>query len=174
MQFGDRLKDLRTEKGLTQTELANIIGLKKTTISNYETGFSFPDYKTLIKLADFFKVSTDYLLGREGVHKPMTSQELEILKEQIKKELVEEMQSKKQAKNFWWEEIKKKTLKKTTSLGLPEQYQVIAAISTVVRYSLGAERLDKLPNEQITKAKNIAEKILSIFDENQRKEKEKK
>ena len=65
MSLGNRLRKLRQDKGLTQTELANIIGTKKTTISNYETGYSSPDYETLIKLADFFEVSTDYLLGRK-------------------------------------------------------------------------------------------------------------
>lgn len=62
--MGLRIKILRQLKDINQAELGKIIGVGKTTISNYETGYSFPDLETLIKLADYFSVSTDYLLGR--------------------------------------------------------------------------------------------------------------
>jgi transcriptional regulator with XRE-family HTH domain len=62
--LGQRIKFLRIEKGLTQADLAQILFSTKTTISNYETGYSTPDLDTLLKIADYFNVTMDYLLGR--------------------------------------------------------------------------------------------------------------
>lgn len=60
-----RLRDLREEKGLTQKDLAQILGLSsKSTITNYEQNNRDPDYETLIKIAKYFEVSIDYLLGQ--------------------------------------------------------------------------------------------------------------
>lgn len=58
-----KLKMLRQQKEMNQLELGKIVGVGKTTISNYETGYSVPDLDTIIKLAEYFQVSTDYLLG---------------------------------------------------------------------------------------------------------------
>lgn len=60
----DRLRSLRKIKGLSQTEAAKKLGFARTTYSNYEAGNREPDNETLQKIADFFEVSTDYLLGR--------------------------------------------------------------------------------------------------------------
>lgn len=65
MTTGKRIRLLRRSKGVTQTELGQAIGVGKTTISNYETGYSSPDTETLSKMAQYFNVTTDYLLGRE-------------------------------------------------------------------------------------------------------------
>ena len=54
--FGLQLKKLRKAKGLNQDELAQILGVRKTTISNYETGYSHPSSTTLMQIADFFEV----------------------------------------------------------------------------------------------------------------------
>ncbi|MGI6453090.1 MAG: helix-turn-helix domain-containing protein [Syntrophomonadaceae bacterium] len=64
MRLGERLLRLRKAKRITQIDLAKAIGVGKTTISNYETGYSTPDTEIIKKIADFFDVSTDYLLGR--------------------------------------------------------------------------------------------------------------
>lgn len=64
MGFGKKLRKLRIEKGLTQADLAATLSLGESTISFYESNKRQPDYETLTKIADFFKVSTDYLLGR--------------------------------------------------------------------------------------------------------------
>ncbi len=63
MSIGSKLVQLRTEKQITQTELGKILGVGKTTISNYETGYSTPDAEMLKKIATYFNVSTDYILG---------------------------------------------------------------------------------------------------------------
>lgn len=65
--FSERLKDLRNEKELTQRELARLLELSSSTIAMYETGQRMPDPETLQKLADFFNVTVDYLLGRTGI-----------------------------------------------------------------------------------------------------------
>ena len=63
--FDARLKELRLEKSLTQSQLAKEIGASKQNISDWETGKSETNFETLVKIAKFFKVSTDYLLGLE-------------------------------------------------------------------------------------------------------------
>ncbi len=59
-----RLRQLRTERGLSQIRLAMELSVSQHTISRYETGEREADYATLIRIADFFGVSVDYLLGR--------------------------------------------------------------------------------------------------------------
>ena len=59
-----RLKELREEKRLTQKELAKALGLKRTRIAAYETGVNNPEYAVLLRLADYFHVTLDYLTGR--------------------------------------------------------------------------------------------------------------
>ena len=59
-----RLYELRKKNGLTLKELGIKFELTESTMSKYEKGHRFPDQETLVGLADFFKVSTDYLLGR--------------------------------------------------------------------------------------------------------------
>lgn len=62
--FPLRLKQLRQSQGLTLEQLGNNIGSTKATIGNFENGNKNPSLDMLIKLADFFNVSIDYLAGR--------------------------------------------------------------------------------------------------------------
>lgn len=62
--LGNRIKDLRKEKNMTQKELGIKIGVSDRTIGYYESEERFPPQDILQKLADFFNVSVDYLLGR--------------------------------------------------------------------------------------------------------------
>lgn len=62
--FGERLKLLRNEKKLLQKELADRLDIPRNTISSWEAGYRMPEINTAQKLADFFEVSLDYLLGR--------------------------------------------------------------------------------------------------------------
>ncbi len=61
-----RLKELRERIGLTQRDLGKIVGISDTTVSSYETGDSSPSIKVLIKLADYFNVSVDFLIGHDN------------------------------------------------------------------------------------------------------------
>lgn len=63
--FFKRLRELRFRYGLTQNELAEIIGISQKSYSHWETQKTEPSFENLIKLADLFEVSLDYLLGRE-------------------------------------------------------------------------------------------------------------
>lgn len=63
-KFGDNLKKLRSEMGITQTELAKVIGVKPSTVGMYETGERQPNFEIEEKIADFFNVSLDYLRGK--------------------------------------------------------------------------------------------------------------
>ncbi|HIE12145.1 MAG TPA: XRE family transcriptional regulator [Desulfotomaculum sp.] len=62
--LGERLAALRREKGLSQAELAKLLNMGQSTIAMYERTRRTPDPTTLKRLADFFNVSVDYLLGR--------------------------------------------------------------------------------------------------------------
>lgn len=68
--LGYRLKALRTKKKLTQKQLAEKINVTHVSISGYENGNRSPDTDTLEKIADYFGVSTDYLLGRTDTLEP--------------------------------------------------------------------------------------------------------
>ncbi|MET3696993.1 helix-turn-helix protein [Bacillus oleivorans] len=67
--LGDRIRGLRERDNLTQKALAEKLNIPHQNLSNYERGFRQPDYGTLIKIADFFKVSTDFLLKGEDFNK---------------------------------------------------------------------------------------------------------
>ncbi|WP_432702942.1 helix-turn-helix domain-containing protein [Lysinibacillus sphaericus] len=62
--FGQKLKTLRKRKNMSQKEFAKFFGLAESTISMYERDERRPDFDLLNKFADYFEVSTDYLLGR--------------------------------------------------------------------------------------------------------------
>ena len=62
-KFSTRLISLRKERGMTQTDLANLIHKKRSTVSGYEIEGKEPDFETVCFLAQYFDVSTDYLLG---------------------------------------------------------------------------------------------------------------
>lgn len=59
------LKDLRNEKGFSQDKLAYDLNTTRSAIGNYETGRRSPNYETLEKIADYYNVDMDYLLGRQ-------------------------------------------------------------------------------------------------------------
>lgn len=64
---GNRLRELRKERKLTQAELGKHINVSKVSISGYENGERTPDTDNLARLADFFGVTIDYLLGRSDI-----------------------------------------------------------------------------------------------------------
>lgn len=58
----DRIKTLREQKDLTQTELAKLLGITRSSVNAWEMGISTPSTQYIVELAQIFKVSTDYLL----------------------------------------------------------------------------------------------------------------
>lgn len=61
-EFGERLRSLRETHNRTQTEVAQAIGIKQTTYSNYETGKREPDFDTFLKICEYFGVGSEVLL----------------------------------------------------------------------------------------------------------------
>lgn len=64
--FNEILKHLRNRENLSQSELAQKLGVAKSTIGMYESGKRQPDFETLESIADFFNVDMNFLLGRDG------------------------------------------------------------------------------------------------------------
>lgn len=63
MKFGERLKELRTAKGMSQMQLAQAVGISQSAIAKWELGKTEPTASAIVRLAAFFCESTDYLLG---------------------------------------------------------------------------------------------------------------
>lgn len=78
--LGERLRNLRKSKNLTQIEFAKIFGISNGTIAMWETDKRQPDNDTLLKLSDYFGVSVDYLLGRQSNTKKTRPSNLEIVR----------------------------------------------------------------------------------------------
>ncbi|WP_162463174.1 helix-turn-helix domain-containing protein [Paenibacillus psychroresistens] len=64
MGLGERIRELRISKNYTQDQLAEEIGMQRSNVAKYESNTNIPPVEVLTKLADKFKVSVDYLLGR--------------------------------------------------------------------------------------------------------------
>ena len=71
MEFGKRLRDVRVQNGLSQVELARMLGCHSVTLSRWERSVDYPTILVLMRIANLFSVSTDYLLGlSEMIHSP--------------------------------------------------------------------------------------------------------
>ena len=79
MLIGKRIKELRKKQSLNQTELGEIIGLTYSVVSSIESERSEPTSKVIMKLSEFFKVSTDYLLFGIEAEQMISESEREIL-----------------------------------------------------------------------------------------------
>ena len=73
MDLQRRLTDLREAKNMSKKELAAAINIKPNNLSKYEKGLSKPTIPTLIKMAEYFEVSVDYLLGLSSIKNPYSS-----------------------------------------------------------------------------------------------------
>ncbi len=82
MTMGDRLRELRLRKNISQEEVAKHIGITRSAYSHYEINNRQPVYETLIKLSAFFDVSLDYIIGGDPVKEgqPMPPDTVEIVK----------------------------------------------------------------------------------------------
>lgn len=66
--LGEQIKKLRMNKGMSQVQLADKLNVTKQSVSNWENEYIMPSVDMLIKIANFFNVSTDYLLGLSEKH----------------------------------------------------------------------------------------------------------
>ena len=80
-----RLKELRFDAGLTRADLARALNINQGTLANYENETRQADYETLLKIAEYFGESVDYLLGRDevlqtsGTFRPLSKNEKDII-----------------------------------------------------------------------------------------------
>ncbi len=65
-EFGERLKELRAEKGITQKQLASVLNVSGNTVHSWECDKQEPSMAMLLVLSAYFEVSLDYLFGKEG------------------------------------------------------------------------------------------------------------
>ncbi len=84
--FGEKIKQLRENANLYQKELADVLNVTSQTISGWEINRTTPDYDTLVKIANYFNVSTDYLLNNEK--KASEYEDKLIEKEALRKALI--------------------------------------------------------------------------------------
>jgi transcriptional regulator with XRE-family HTH domain len=75
-QFGDRLRELRIERNLTQEQLAKIFNTGKASISHYESNRRIPDVNMTAKYASFFNVTVDYMIGKSDIRNPYQSEDI--------------------------------------------------------------------------------------------------
>ncbi|MCI8554301.1 MAG: helix-turn-helix transcriptional regulator [Clostridiales bacterium] len=81
MELKDILIELREERHLKQADIAEILNVVPSAVSKYELGKSYPEYKSLIKLADFYQVNLDYLVGRTSIRSSFRDFEASIMAE---------------------------------------------------------------------------------------------
>lgn len=86
----NNLRKIRLEdnRKLTQKDIADFLGIERTTYGKYETGSSEPNFETICKLADFFNVSIEYLMNYTNAKKKLTPEEVSELPEAKKLESV--------------------------------------------------------------------------------------
>lgn len=89
--FSKRLKNLRTKKGVTQSEMGDLLGISRQGYAKYENEKSEPDHETIKRLANYFDVTTDYLLGKSNQPRLTEKDETDIAKrmEKMRKDLME-------------------------------------------------------------------------------------
>ena len=66
--IGNALKQLRTDRKLTQKQVADALGIARVNYTRYENNTRCPDYDTLVMIANFYEVSLDYLFGRDNFY----------------------------------------------------------------------------------------------------------
>ena len=76
MEFSVRLKELRVDNDMSQTELAEKLNLKASAISKYEKGITQPSIDTLKSLAEIFSVTVDYLIGMSDIKNPYSNSQI--------------------------------------------------------------------------------------------------
>lgn len=76
---GERLSELRKDNGLTQKDLAEILGVSENSISLYERNINTPDDELKVKIANYFNVSLDYLLGATDKQIPLNRNETQFI-----------------------------------------------------------------------------------------------
>lgn len=104
--FAKRLIDLRENKNIFQKDLANILNVEQATVSQWENGKRIPDSETLIKIANYFNVTVDFLIGndKKGI---TTFKEQEMKEKEVLKKLLVKNEYMKEDEDLSNEELNK-------------------------------------------------------------------
>lgn len=156
--FGNRIKKLRKERGLTQTELAKQLNTTQKNISKYELEFLDLNTKTAIAIADYFGVSIDYLLGRDDFEETKMNRikELRLEHELTQKELATALNITQDSISLW-----------ETSKRIPDTCYVIQLadfFGVTTDYLLGRED-DFGVVKRESPADKDSEELLSLYRE---------
>lgn len=100
MVLGERIRELRKKKGLTQQELANMINLTKVSISCYESGTRTPNLETFTDLVDALDTTPDYLLGRDKLLVSESNEDYKIYVSKEELDILKELNKNKEIINF--------------------------------------------------------------------------
>ena len=87
----ERIKQLRKKKGISQSELAELIGVKNNTVSTWERGTRKPDFEALNLLSDYFEVSFEYILGSSDKEEARVKPTQDVLDELALSALADEL-----------------------------------------------------------------------------------
>lgn len=107
-KFPQRLRQLRKEKGITQEALGQYLHYNHTAVANYESGRNQPSFDDLLKLADYFDVSTDFLLGRSEKFYPPADKLWEKLTVAEFLSLLRQAESSPKMCRIFWKKTKRK------------------------------------------------------------------
>lgn len=136
-KFAERLVSLRQAKGLTQVELAELLNISRGALSLYELGRREPDFETASKIADFFGVSVDYLLGRTD--DPRT---LDQITAEAEKKIDEALEGDEELMAFWQELKKRDDLQLLFKQVRPLSPKAIRRIMAVIKAIEDAEAME--------------------------------
>ena len=136
MNFAERLKELRADRGLTQADLSLELGLSRAAIAGYENSGKEPTYETLMRIATYFGVTVDYMLGADSQYPQAEGKDdFLMLFEDVPKGISMASDSK-NAKGRDYPKILFDILTKAKRLGVEEE-----ALTTLVEYNLAFEKV---------------------------------
>lgn len=81
--YGERISELREKHQLTQEELAKHLSISRASLSHYEKNRRVPDYEVVKKMADFFQVTVDYLIGRTDDPNPVVKDQVKLFENSL-------------------------------------------------------------------------------------------
>lgn len=158
--LGQRIKFLRTSYPMTQEMLGKKLGVKKSTIANYESGYSEPENEKMCKIANIFDVSVDYLLGNTDIKNPYNFLIDELLKLHLTVEELEESYN--NVLNYY-------SLEKYPFSPFDNSKNEKVTSATLAIFNVASSffnsKLDKLLGNNFEILANINDKDLKLFNE---------
>ena len=152
--FGERLMELRKEKGLSQKECAAAFGVDASKYNKWENEKNCPDYETVCRLAHFFSTTTDYLLGSSNVRHLPDQVPLQDWQQALQAQLMNSLQS------FYMKnsDLPIPELKKVAIVGIRQAFQAILKSTGNFLHTV-----NQLP-QPLPELENSVNQYLSVFE----------